>query len=170
MGLQPTNGKEDADVAQALLPAEPRLVSASGGHRQECRCSTQKCVRHVGVFNGVTMGPRPTKGDEDAMGGRQSCLQPPFRRLVCKVSRLKAGCSQDWLPHNVASVFNGALPRNLSGPIYSASPYPPPPGDSTRTTSPAFTSNRALPGIAIARLPFNSVVFPAAPASPPASP
>ena len=47
------------------------------------------------------MGLRPTKGDEDALWGRQSCLQPPFRRLVSKVSRLKAGCSQDWLPHNM---------------------------------------------------------------------
>ena len=53
------------------------------------------------VFNGVTMGLRPTKGNEDALWGRQSCLQPPFRRLVSKVSRLKAGCSQDWLPHNM---------------------------------------------------------------------
>ena len=33
-----------------------------------------------------------------SLWGRQFCLQPPFRRLVCKVSRLKAGCSQDWLP------------------------------------------------------------------------
>jgi hypothetical protein len=63
-----------------------------------------------------------------AQCGRQSCLQPPFRRLAnpehwrsqlffgfvfCRyrdgkpdkfvkgrASRLKAGCSQDWLPHN----------------------------------------------------------------------
>ena len=53
------------------------------------------------------MGLRPTKGNDDVLWGRQFCLQPPFRRLVCKVSRLKAGCSQDWLPHNVASVFKG---------------------------------------------------------------
>jgi hypothetical protein len=26
--------------------AAPRLVSASGGHRHECRCCTQECVRH----------------------------------------------------------------------------------------------------------------------------
>jgi hypothetical protein len=38
--------------------------------------------------------------------GRQSCPQPPFRRLFLYASapswgkgRLKAGCSQDWLPH-----------------------------------------------------------------------
>ena len=42
-----------------------------------------------------------SKVDEDALWGRQSCLQPPFRRLVWTVSRLKAGCSQDWLPHNM---------------------------------------------------------------------
>ena len=36
------------------------------------------------VFNGVTMGLRPTKGDEDALWGRQFCLQPPFRRLLVK--------------------------------------------------------------------------------------
>ena len=58
----------------------------------------------LSVFEGVTMDLRPTKGDEDTsltLWGRQSCLQPPFRRLVSKVSRLKAGCSQDWLPHNM---------------------------------------------------------------------
>ena len=40
--------------------------------------------------------------------GGQSCPQPPFRRLFRDVSepsrgkgRLKAGCSQDWLPHNL---------------------------------------------------------------------
>jgi len=60
------------------------------------------------VLNGVTMGPRPTKDNQDASWGRQSCLQPPFRRLVSEVSRLKAGCSQDWLPHNISSVFKGA--------------------------------------------------------------
>ena len=38
--------------------------------------------------------------------GGQSCPQPPFRRLFLYASapswgkgRLKAGCSQDWLPH-----------------------------------------------------------------------
>src|SRR5687768_11346338 len=37
--------------------------------------------------------------------GGQSCLQPPFRRLfrpICEIlaeRRLRAGCSQDWLPH-----------------------------------------------------------------------
>ena len=40
--------------------------------------------------------------------GGQSCPQPPFRRLFRDVSepsrgkgRLKAGCSHDWLPHNL---------------------------------------------------------------------
>jgi hypothetical protein len=46
MGLRLTKGNEDAIVAPALLRAAPRLVSASGGHRHECRCSTQECVRH----------------------------------------------------------------------------------------------------------------------------
>jgi hypothetical protein len=46
MGLRLTKGHEDALVAHALLRAAPRLVSASGGHRDESRCSTQECVRH----------------------------------------------------------------------------------------------------------------------------
>ena len=43
-----------------------------------------------------------------ALRGRQSCLQPPFRRLfrgrrafsITEERRLKAGGSQDWLPHS----------------------------------------------------------------------
>jgi hypothetical protein len=46
MGLRLTKGDEDALVAHALLRAAPRLVSASGGHRDESRCSTQEWVRH----------------------------------------------------------------------------------------------------------------------------
>ena len=47
MGLRPTKGNEDADVAQALLAcrAETRL-GVLADMRQECRCSTQECVRH----------------------------------------------------------------------------------------------------------------------------
>jgi hypothetical protein len=33
-----------------------------------------------------------------SMWGRQSCLQPPFQAA----RRLKAGGSQDWLPHKAA--------------------------------------------------------------------
>jgi hypothetical protein len=45
--------------------------------------------------------------DQAFMWGRQSCLQPPFRRLslsVCepRKRRMKAGGSQDWLPHRAA--------------------------------------------------------------------
>src|ERR1039457_5240247 len=43
--------------------------------------------------------------------GGQSCPQPPFRRLframsdfVARQGRLKAGCSQDWLPHNLCRI------------------------------------------------------------------
>jgi hypothetical protein len=33
--------------------------------------------------------------------GRQSCLKPPFRRLLgARTGLLKAGGSQDWQPHN----------------------------------------------------------------------
>jgi hypothetical protein len=46
--------------------------------------------------------------------GGQSCPQPPFRRLFPDVSepsqdkgRLKAGCSQDWLPHNLNGIVFG---------------------------------------------------------------
>jgi hypothetical protein len=70
--------------------------------------------------------------------GRQSCLQPPFRRLAnpehwrsqrgsgvmsCRnrdgkpeklvgrrASRLKAGCSQDWLPHEMPKTSTGRGP------------------------------------------------------------
>src|ERR1022692_2969230 len=45
--------------------------------------------------------------------GGQSCPQPPFRRLFPDVSgssrgkgRLKAGCSQDWLPHNLGGIVS----------------------------------------------------------------
>jgi hypothetical protein len=45
--------------------------------------------------------------------GGQSCPQPPFRRLSRDVSepsrgkgRLKAGCSQDWLPHNLGGMVS----------------------------------------------------------------
>jgi hypothetical protein len=45
--------------------------------------------------------------------GGQSCPQPPFRRLFRDVSepspdkgRLKAGCSQDWLPHNLGGMVS----------------------------------------------------------------
>src|SRR4051812_41939385 len=41
--------------------------------------------------------------------GRQSCLQSPFRRLFGRSanpkSRLKGGCSQNWLPH-IALLFS----------------------------------------------------------------
>jgi hypothetical protein len=43
----------------------------------------------------------------------QSCPQPPFRRLFRDVSepwrdkgRLKAGCSQDWLPRNLGGMVS----------------------------------------------------------------
>src|ERR1035441_5580012 len=43
--------------------------------------------------------------------GGQSCPQPPFRRLframsdfVARQGRLKAGCSLDWLPHNLCRI------------------------------------------------------------------
>src|ERR1035441_4230343 len=45
--------------------------------------------------------------------GGQSCPQPPFRRLLRDLSepargknRLKAGCSQDWLPHYLGGIFS----------------------------------------------------------------
>jgi hypothetical protein len=35
-------------VAHALVRAASRLVSTHGrGHRQECRCGTHECVRHL---------------------------------------------------------------------------------------------------------------------------
>jgi hypothetical protein len=55
-------------------------------------------------------------GDEIAEGvmrGGQFCPQPPFRRFFRDVSepsrgkgRLKAGCSQDWLPHNLGGMVS----------------------------------------------------------------
>ena len=43
--------------------------------------------------------------------GGQSCPQPPFRRLLqpraglrSRRDRLKAGCSQDWLPHELCRI------------------------------------------------------------------
>jgi hypothetical protein len=45
MALRLTKGHDDAPW-RTLLRAAPRLVSASGGHRDESRCSTQECVRH----------------------------------------------------------------------------------------------------------------------------
>jgi hypothetical protein len=45
--------------------------------------------------------------------GGQSCPQPPFRRLFRDMSepsrgkgRLKAGCSQDWLPHDLGEMVS----------------------------------------------------------------
>jgi hypothetical protein len=45
--------------------------------------------------------------------GGQSCPQPPFRRLFGDMSEpsgakawLKAGCSQDWLPHNLGGMVS----------------------------------------------------------------
>jgi hypothetical protein len=52
-------------------------------------------------------------GDVHLLWGGQSCPQPPFRRLFRIVSepsrgkgRLKAGCSQDWLPHNLGGMVS----------------------------------------------------------------
>src|SRR5580692_3578375 len=59
----PTKGHEDVPVAHALLRAAPRLISASGGHRHKCRCSTQECVRHAASSTeSVPFGANPSRG------------------------------------------------------------------------------------------------------------
>ena len=52
--------------------------------------------------------------------GGQSCLRPPFRRLFRDVSepsrgkgRLKAGCSHDWLPHNLRDALQDQKVRGI---------------------------------------------------------
>ena len=60
------------------------------------------------------MGLRLTKGDGDAKWGRQFCLQPPFRRLVCKSQPAESRLQPRLAAPQYASVFKGAILRNLS--------------------------------------------------------
>ena len=73
------------------------------------RANTQTWRRH-----GCLMPHTFPVGDVlHLLWGGQSCPQPPFRRLFravressCRSRRLKAGCSQDWLPHNLGGMVS----------------------------------------------------------------
>src|ERR1035441_4090197 len=66
--------------------------------------------------------------------GGQSCPQPPFRRLframsdfVARQGRLNAGCSQDWLPHNLCRIAMASKTKwhwaEASPIMHKAEPY-----------------------------------------------
>ena len=71
------------------------------------------------VFNGVTMGLRPTKGDEDALWRTHFCVPRSHScerlEFVKKGVRKSANTARRSACATMGSVvFNGALPRNLS--------------------------------------------------------
>jgi uncharacterized protein YdhG (YjbR/CyaY superfamily) len=83
MGLRLTKGHEDSLVAHALLRAAPRLVSASGGHRDESRCSTQECVRHEAssTESVLVMNSKVPKDIDEYLAG----VPEPGRTTLSKV-------------------------------------------------------------------------------------
>jgi hypothetical protein len=93
-------------VAHALLRAAPRLVSASGGRRQECRCSTQE-RSHSAPHN------NSNENDSRHVGRTPPSARvppdPPFRGLTNFASRptLASAADQGVRPTSRSGCFRG---------------------------------------------------------------